>query len=182
MKANIHPKYFDSAEIRCSCGNTFMAGSIKEKLSTELCSACHPFYTGKIKLIDTAGRVDKFAEKMKKVATLREAAKRQSEQSKKKPEIYVEKEVSEEVIKRAMGAPAQKKKGKWGEPLGNSPAEEVLRTQKAISKKPVVKKKAPVKRDNAKKASAKKVVVKKAVNKKAQVKKTPAGKTTKKKS
>lgn len=64
MQADIHPKY-NQIEVTCSCGNTFTTGSTlgKDALSIEVCSACHPFYTGKQKLVDTAGRVDKFRQK-----------------------------------------------------------------------------------------------------------------------
>lgn len=60
MKKDIHPKYFPATKATCACGNTFTTGSTKEELNVEICSACHPFYTGKEKLIDTAGRVDRF--------------------------------------------------------------------------------------------------------------------------
>ena len=60
MKKGIHPQYHSNVKITCVCGNTVVAGSTSEKLQTELCSACHPFFTGKQKLVDTAGRVDKF--------------------------------------------------------------------------------------------------------------------------
>ena len=59
MKAVIHPEY-NELEVRCSCGNTFTTRSTKEELRLEICNACHPFYTGKQKLIDTAGMVEKF--------------------------------------------------------------------------------------------------------------------------
>ena len=63
MKANIHPAYSEIT-VTCSCGNTFKTGStMGENLQVEICSACHPFYTGKQKLVDTAGRVDKFKQK-----------------------------------------------------------------------------------------------------------------------
>lgn len=66
MKKNIHPKYQDINFI-CACGATFTAGSTIEKdFHTEICSSCHPFYTGKQKLVDSSGRVDKFLAKMKK--------------------------------------------------------------------------------------------------------------------
>ena len=64
MKAEIHPTYFPEAKIVCACGNTITVGSTVEKISVELCSACHPFYTGKQNLVDTAGRVERF-EKLK---------------------------------------------------------------------------------------------------------------------
>lgn len=63
MKTAIHPAYYSSAKIRCVCGNSAVAGSTVEDISVELCSKCHPFYTGKQKLIDTAGRVEKFQKK-----------------------------------------------------------------------------------------------------------------------
>lgn len=64
MKAEIHPNYNDVA-VTCSCGNVFNTRSTvaKEELSIEVCSQCHPFYTGKQKIVDTAGRVDKFRQK-----------------------------------------------------------------------------------------------------------------------
>lgn len=75
MKKDIHPKYYDDSKIACACGNIVLAGSTKNDLKTELCSACHPFYTGKQKLVDTAGRVDKFEEKRAKAKALKESAK-----------------------------------------------------------------------------------------------------------
>jgi len=60
MKKDIHPQYFAGAKATCACGNTFTVGSTKPELNVEICSACHPFYTGKEKLIDSAGRVDRF--------------------------------------------------------------------------------------------------------------------------
>jgi large subunit ribosomal protein L31 len=60
MKPAIHPQYFADATVICSCGNTFKTGSTVKEIHTEICSNCHPFYTGKQKLIDTTGTVDKF--------------------------------------------------------------------------------------------------------------------------
>ncbi len=62
MKKDIHPKYIDSTVI-CGCGNTFQTRSTKPKISVEICSACHPFFTGQQKFLDTAGRVEKFQKK-----------------------------------------------------------------------------------------------------------------------
>ncbi len=63
MKANIHPQYAD-IQVTCSCGNTFTTRStVTKPLHVEVCSACHPFYTGKQKIVDTAGRVEKFRQK-----------------------------------------------------------------------------------------------------------------------
>ena len=60
MKKDIHPQYFPKAKVNCACGNKFTVGSTKQEIQTEICHQCHPFYTGKAKLIDTAGRVEKF--------------------------------------------------------------------------------------------------------------------------
>ena len=62
MKEGIHPKYYNTS-IRCACGNVIETGSTRENITVEICSKCHPFYTGKQKLVDTSGRVDKFNKK-----------------------------------------------------------------------------------------------------------------------
>ena len=62
MKEGIHPKY-DEAVVKCACGETFTSGSTKKNLHVEICSKCHPFFTGKQKLVDTGGRVEKFKKK-----------------------------------------------------------------------------------------------------------------------
>ncbi|HJA69005.1 MAG TPA: 50S ribosomal protein L31 [Firmicutes bacterium] len=59
MKKGIHPNY-QKAIVKCACGETFETGSVKSELKVEICSKCHPFYTGKQKLVDTGGRVDRF--------------------------------------------------------------------------------------------------------------------------
>ena len=64
MKKEIHPKY-GKAIISCACGNSFETGSTKESMKIEICSACHPFFTGKQKIVDTAGRVERFNRKYK---------------------------------------------------------------------------------------------------------------------
>lgn len=60
MKKEIHPTYFPKANVRCNCGNAFTIGATKEDIRIEICYKCHPFYTGDEKLIDTAGRIEKF--------------------------------------------------------------------------------------------------------------------------
>jgi large subunit ribosomal protein L31 len=65
MKPDIHPNYSDTT-IKCACGNTVEVGSTKEKISVEICSQCHPFFTGKQKLVDTAGRIERFRKKYEK--------------------------------------------------------------------------------------------------------------------
>ena len=59
MKEKIHPNYVECT-VKCGCGNTFATGATQSEINVEICSACHPFYTGKQKLVDTAGRVEKF--------------------------------------------------------------------------------------------------------------------------
>lgn len=62
MKSDIHPK-FKEVSVRCACGNEFTSGSTKKEIRVEICSACHPFFTGKQKLVDSAGRVERFYKK-----------------------------------------------------------------------------------------------------------------------
>ena len=64
MKADIHPTYFTNATATCACGATYTVGSTLEKIDVEICSTCHPFYTGLEKVLDTTGRVDKFKKRM----------------------------------------------------------------------------------------------------------------------
>jgi large subunit ribosomal protein L31 len=66
MKEKIHPKYFADAKVICSCGNTFITGSTRQTLKVELCSKCHPFFTGEQKVLDTAGRVERFKRRYRK--------------------------------------------------------------------------------------------------------------------
>ncbi|MBW1974428.1 MAG: 50S ribosomal protein L31 [Deltaproteobacteria bacterium] len=65
MKKGIHPEYYTDAVIRCACGNEIVAGSTKKELRVEVCSKCHPFFTGKQKIVDTTGRVEQFLKKYK---------------------------------------------------------------------------------------------------------------------
>jgi large subunit ribosomal protein L31 len=65
MKKDIHPKY-EETKIRCACGNTIETGSTRDNISVEICSHCHPFFTGKQKLVDTAGRIERFRKKYAK--------------------------------------------------------------------------------------------------------------------
>ena len=65
MKSEIHPEYHN-AIVRCACGNEFESGSTKKEINVEICSSCHPFYTGKQKLVDSAGRVERFKQKYAK--------------------------------------------------------------------------------------------------------------------
>lgn len=95
MKANIHPNWFDSAKVTCACGNTFITGSTIEQIRVELCSNCHPFYTGTQKFVDTLGQVDRFVKKAEgskikqaEIAKIMEARKmKKVEQKKERPSL-----------------------------------------------------------------------------------------------
>lgn len=66
MKSDIHPTYFEDVNAKCACGATFSIGSTKENIEVEICSKCHPFYTGQEKVLDTTGRVDRFKKRASK--------------------------------------------------------------------------------------------------------------------
>jgi len=83
MKKDIHPTYYPKAKVTCACGNAFTVGSTMKEIKVELCSACHPFYTGKQKLVDSARRVEKFKEKMEKKAAMAEVKKSKKPRVKK---------------------------------------------------------------------------------------------------
>ena len=63
MKTNVHPTYYPEATVKCVCGNTFTTGSTLETINVDICSKCHPFFTGEMKFVDTLGNVDKFLKK-----------------------------------------------------------------------------------------------------------------------
>jgi large subunit ribosomal protein L31 len=65
MKEKIHPQYYTDAEVICACGNRFITGSTKKQLKVEVCSNCHPFFTGERRMMDTAGRVERFKKRYK---------------------------------------------------------------------------------------------------------------------
>ena len=76
MKKDIHPKYYPKAKVHCACGHNFNVASTKEAIETEICYKCHPFYTGKEKIIDTAGRIEKFKKRLAKKENLRKKQKK----------------------------------------------------------------------------------------------------------
>lgn len=81
MKKNIHPKYYQDAVIKCACGAVFNVGSTKEYTEVEICSQCHPFYTGKKKIIDRMGQVQKFRKRLAKKEELEKKKKKSKKQS-----------------------------------------------------------------------------------------------------
>ena len=76
MKKDIHPKYHENAQVRCACGNVFTVGSTKELIEIEVCSNCHPFYTGKEKSMDAVGQVQKFKKRLAKKEELKKKKKK----------------------------------------------------------------------------------------------------------
>ncbi len=88
MKANIHPDWFPEAKVSCTCGQTFITGSTVPEIRVELCSNCHPFYTGTQKFVDTLGQVDRFVKKV-------EVSKIKQEERKKILEVRLSKKTQQ---------------------------------------------------------------------------------------
>lgn len=86
MKTAIHPDYHHDCVVSCACGNSFTTGSTKKQIKVEICSACHPFFTGKMKFVDTLGRVEKFAQRMQAAKTKKYLTKAQRQKLKAKEE------------------------------------------------------------------------------------------------
>jgi len=83
MKKSIHPKYHNDAKFKCSCGNTIVTGSTESELELDVCSNCHPLYTGANRFIDTAGRVDKFKARMAKAEQMKKTTVKKERKSNK---------------------------------------------------------------------------------------------------
>ena len=81
MKQGIHPKYYPNATVICSCGNTWTTGSTVEVIRTDVCSACHPFFTGEQRIVDTAGQVDRYQKRLKRYEKLAAEEKTRLEQA-----------------------------------------------------------------------------------------------------
>jgi large subunit ribosomal protein L31 len=82
MKANTHPTYFPDAKVVCACGNTFTVGSTVPSIHVELCSNCHPFYTGAQKFVDTASLIQKFQNKQQKAQQFKVTVQKKKEEQK----------------------------------------------------------------------------------------------------
>jgi large subunit ribosomal protein L31 len=72
MKKDIHPTYYPEATVVCACGNTWKTGATQETVRTDVCSACHPFFTGEQRIVDTAGQVERFMRRLEKKVELAE--------------------------------------------------------------------------------------------------------------
>ncbi len=95
MKADIHPQYYPMARVICSCGTTWFTGSTAPEIRTDVCSACHPFYTGEQRIVDTAGQVERFMKRLER---------RQSGAARREIELRARREADEAARKaRARG-------------------------------------------------------------------------------
>ncbi|HAJ34379.1 MAG TPA: 50S ribosomal protein L31 [Chloroflexi bacterium] len=95
MKADIHPKYYPNARVICSCGATWITGSTVPEIRTDVCSTCHPYYTGEQRIVDTAGQVERFMKRLER---------RQSESARRELEAQMRREAEEAARKaRARG-------------------------------------------------------------------------------
>ena len=72
MKDNIHPQYYPEATVSCACGNTWTTGATQEQIRTDVCSACHPFFTGEQRIVDTAGQVERFMRRLERKVEISE--------------------------------------------------------------------------------------------------------------
>jgi len=95
MKADIHPQYYPTARVICSCGNSWLTGSTIPEIRTDVCSACHPYYTGEQRIVDTAGQVERFMKRLER---------RQSDAARREIEARARREADEAARKaRARG-------------------------------------------------------------------------------
>ena len=108
MKANIHPNWYPEAKVTCACGNKFTLGATQESFEVDVCSACHPFYTGQMKYLDTKGRVEAFQAKQAQVTekVLSKSEKRKLKREKKIKEEFDRPESLSELrkVKKAKAA------------------------------------------------------------------------------
>lgn len=84
MKKDIHPKWYPQAQVACSCGNTFSVGATQETIRTDVCSACHPFFTGEQRIVDAEGQVDRFMKRLERHSDLREVEQQRHTKTKRR--------------------------------------------------------------------------------------------------
>lgn len=102
MKKKIHPQYFENAKIACSCGAVLETGATREDLQVEICSQCHPFYTGKKKVMDTTGRVDRFKKLTERTSAKKEAAQKALKDRKAALDEKAKAEKAKKTVKKAI--------------------------------------------------------------------------------
>lgn len=113
MKQGIHPTYYSDAQVICACGNTWTTGSTRKMIRTDVCSACHPFFTGEQRIVDTAGQVDRFMRR------LQQAEERAAQ-------VQVQQKAEEAARKAAAQARARGESPKKAKQIADRAAEDVL--------------------------------------------------------
>lgn len=122
MKKNIHPQYYPNAQVICACGNTWTTGSTKKVIRIDLCSVCHPFFTGEQRIVDSAGQVDRFMRRLQE----REGVLAQ---------VQLQRQAEEAARKAAAQARARGESAAKAEELAAKAAEEVLASARRGQKK-----------------------------------------------
>lgn len=137
MKADIHPTYY-KAKVTCACGAKFELGSTLESYSVDVCSKCHPFYTGKQKLVDTAGRVDKFKERQK-VFEMKKAEEKSRTGKKTKKETVEEKMTRKAEEKEMIKAEEKAKKEEAKKEAAKKRAKKIIVEKEEVAEESVEK-------------------------------------------
>lgn len=111
MKDKIHPKFYPHAKVVCACGNTFETGSTKEELHTDICSNCHPFFTGQQRIVDTGGRVERFTNKFERASELKKVTEERSaaREERRRARALVEIVDADENVEPIEGVPSDEK-------------------------------------------------------------------------
>lgn len=106
MKKDIHPEYYPEARVVCGCGNSFITGATQSLIKTDICSACHPFFTGEQRIVDTAGQVERYMKRLEKKEEIGKGAASDAEANKEKG---ARRATGERRSKTAKGGKAQRK-------------------------------------------------------------------------
>ncbi|MBC7264872.1 MAG: 50S ribosomal protein L31 [Chloroflexi bacterium] len=162
MKKDIHPKYYPNAKVICACGNTFTVGSTVPEIRTDVCSVCHPFFTGEQRIVDTAGQVERFQRRLDKAEGRPEKKKRHIKKQRKVERLFElvpeEGDISEGVAVEAPEAVSQPT------PAEAAPAPETVEEARSVAPTPEVVAEAEVAPESKPKRTARKPATKKAVS------------------
>lgn len=139
MKKDIHPEYYPDAKVICSCGNTFTVGSTKKMIRTDVCSACHPFFTGEQRLVDVGGQVERFIRRLEKRQEIRAEEQPHSEAEGEEAEA---KEVEPKAARKKVKKPAAEKKAA-GKASGEKSAKKASKESSAEKPKKASQKASP---------------------------------------
>ncbi len=120
MKKNIHPEYYPDAKVTCACGFTWTTGSTKKEIRTDMCSQCHPFYTGEQRIVDTAGQVERFEKRLgqRREFESKAVARERKQKQRRSREVVVE--VPGEAEAGGGAAPAEAATPTEGEPTATA--------------------------------------------------------------